>query len=109
MGRFLGKPEMESFPNAAKKGIKIFSDQQIQAVSGYERLYRLFWNRKAEELCPSPSFVKWSKSAITGVIVTEWSLKKPPCCVITPPILWIRSQKETISENKKSIQFIRAL
>ena len=76
MGRFLGKPEMESFPNAAKKGIKIFSDQQIQAVSGYERLYRLFWNRKAEELCHSPSFVKWSKSAITGVIATEWSLKK---------------------------------
>ena len=76
MARFLGKPGLESFPNAAKKGLKIFTDQQIRAVSGYERLYRIFWNRKAEELCRSPSFAKWSKTAITGVIVTEWSLKK---------------------------------
>lgn len=76
MGKFLGKPDLESFPNAAKKGLKIFSSQQINAVSGYERLYRLFWNRKAEELCRKPSFAKWSKTAITGVIATEWSLKK---------------------------------
>lgn len=76
MGKFLGKPDLESFPNAAKKGLKIFSNQQINAVSGYERLYRLFWNRKAEELCRNPSFAKWSKTAITGVIATEWSLKK---------------------------------
>ena len=76
MGRFLGKPDLESFPNAAKKGMKIFTNQQVHAVSGYERLYRLFWNRKAEELCRSPSYAKWSKSAITGVIATEWSLKK---------------------------------
>ena len=76
MGKFLGKPNLESFPNAAKKGLKIFSNPQINAVSGYERLYRHFWNRKAEELCRNPSFVKWSKTAITGVIATEWSLKK---------------------------------
>ena len=76
MGRFLGKPDLESFPNAAKKGMKIFTNQQIHAVSGYERLYRLFWNRKAEELCRSPSYAKWSKNVITGVIATEWSLKK---------------------------------
>lgn len=76
MGRFLGKPDLESFPNAAKKGMKMFTNQQIHAVSGYERLYTLFWNRKAEELCRSPSYAKWSKNAITGVIATEWSLKK---------------------------------
>ena len=76
MGKFLGKPDLESFPNAAKKGLKIFSNSQINAVIGYEHLYRLFWNRKAEELCRNPSFVKWSKTAITGVIATEWSLKK---------------------------------
>jgi len=76
MGRFLGKPDLESFPNATKKGMKIFTNQQIHAVSGYERLYRLFWNRKAEELCRSPTYAKWSRNAITGVIATEWSLKK---------------------------------
>ena len=64
------------FPKCHQKGLKIFSNQQINAVSGYERLYRLFWNRKAEELCRNPSFAKWSKIAITGVITTEWSLKK---------------------------------
>lgn len=76
MGRFIGKPDLESFPNAAKKAMKIFCNQEINAVSGYEHLYRLFSNRKAEELCRSSSFAKWPKNAITGVIGTEWSLKK---------------------------------
>ena len=76
MGRFLGKPDLDSFPNAAKRGIKIFSNQQINEVSGYEHLYRLYWNKKAEELCQKPNFAKWSKTAITDMIATEWSLKK---------------------------------
>ena len=77
MGRLLGKPDLESFPNAAEKGIKMFNNQQVNAVSGYERLYWLFWNKKAEELCQNPSFAKWSKTAITGVIVVTQENRPP--------------------------------
>ena len=97
MGRFLGKPDLESFPNAAEKGIKIFNNQQVNAVSGYERLYRLFWNKKAEELCRNPSFAKWSKTAITGVIATEWSLKKT--ALLLNHATRLMDHKPTTSDN----------
>ena len=97
MGRFLGKPDLESFPNAAEKGIKIFNTQQVNAVSGYERLYRLFWNKKAEELCRNPSFAKWSKTAITGVIATEWSLKKT--ALLLNHATRLMDHKPTTSDN----------
>ena len=100
MGRFLGKPDLESFPNAAEKGIKIFNNQQVNAVSGYERLYRLFWNKKAEELCRNPSFAKGSKTAITGVIATEWSLKKT--ALLLDHATRLMDHKPTTSENKKT-------
>ncbi|KAJ7394609.1 hypothetical protein OS493_000427 [Desmophyllum pertusum] len=63
MGRFVGKPDLESFPNAAKRGIKLFSRTEISGVKGYESLYRAFSNKKAEELCGNPSFKKWSKDS----------------------------------------------
>ena len=97
MGRFLGKPDLESFPNAAEKGMKIFNNQQVNAVSGYERLYRLFWNKKAEELCRNPSFAKWSKTAITGVIATEWSLKKT--ALLLNHATRLMDHKPTTSDN----------
>lgn len=97
MGRFLGKPDLESFPNAAEKGIKIFNNQQVNAVSGYERLYRLFWNKKAEELCRNPSFAKWCKTAITGVIATEWSLKKT--ALLLNHATRLMDHKPTTSDN----------
>ena len=106
MRRLLGKPDLESFPNAAEKGIKIVNNQQVNAVSGYERLYRLFWNKKAEELCRNPSFAKWSKTAITRAIVTEWSLKKT--AILLNHATRLMDPKPTTSENKKQIQSIRA-
>ena len=45
-------------------------------VTGYERLYRKFWNAKAEEICKNKTLAQWTKSAIEGIIVTEWTLKK---------------------------------
>ena len=66
-------------------------------VSGYERLYRLFWNKKAEELCRNPSFAKWSKTAITGVIATEWSLKKT--ALLLNHATRLMDHKPTTSDN----------
>lgn len=78
MGRFLGKPNLQSFPNAAKRGMKIFSSGEMSKVKGIERLYRYYWNKKAEEICSNVNYRKWTKTAIEGVIATEWALKKTP-------------------------------
>ena len=71
MGRFLGKPR-------AKRGMKIFSSGEMSKVKGFERLYRYYWNKKAEEICSNVNYRKWTKTAIEGVIATEWALKKTP-------------------------------
>ena len=78
MGRFLGKPNLQSFPNAAKRGMKIYSSGEMSRVKGFERLYLYYWNKKAEEICSNVNFRKWTKTAIEGVIATEWALKKTP-------------------------------
>lgn len=70
MGRFLGKPKLESFPNAAKKGIKTFCNPQISVVSGYKCLYRLFWNRKAEEICQSPCVLRIIRHMVLNYFFT---------------------------------------
>ena len=78
MGKLISKPDLVSYPNAGKKGIKVFSDTEIKRVPGFERLYRIFWNKKAEEICTDKVLCKWTKTAIQGVIATEWTLKKTP-------------------------------
>ena len=103
MGRFVGKLDLQSFPNAAKKGIKLFSRAEIAGVKGYESLYRAFWNKKAEELCGNPSFKKWSKTAIAGVIATEWTLKKTALLGFNHAERLIR-QEESHGEKRKRSQ-----
>ena len=100
------KTRFRKFPKCCRKGIKIVNNQKVNAVSGYERLYRLFWNKKAEELSRNPSFAKWDKTAITMVIVTQWSLKKT--ALLLNHATRLMDHKPTTSENKKQIQIGRA-
>ena len=67
-----------SYPNAGKKGMKVFSNTEIKRVPGFERLYRIFWNKKAEEICTDKELSKWTKIGIQGVIAMEWTLKNTP-------------------------------
>ena len=108
MGRFLREPDQERLHNAAK--MESWYSQTSKSMQSVDTNACIqFWNRKAEEICHSPSYAKWPKNTITAVIATEWSVKKPPCFLITPRVSWIRSQKETISANKKWTLFTRAL
>ena len=54
----------------------MFSRAETAIVKCYESLYRVFWNRKVEQLSHSPSLKNWSKAAISGVVAKEWTLKK---------------------------------
>ena len=76
IGNFFGAPDIPSYPNAGRKGMKIYSTSEISRMNGYERLHRIFWNRKAEELCSDKVYSTWSKTAIQGIITTDWTLKK---------------------------------
>ena len=60
------------------QGMKIYSNSEINRTSGYKRLYRIFWNKKLEEVCSDRVLVKCTKTAIEGIIATEWTLKKTP-------------------------------
>ena len=75
MGNFIGN-NLPSYPNAGRRGIKVYSDAKIFRVKGYERLYQMFWNAKAGQVCADKQFSNWPKIAIHGVISSEWALKK---------------------------------
>ena len=78
MKRFFGKANLQVYPNAGRRGIKLYSDGEITRSNGYERLYRRFWNQKAEEVCSNKVLVQWTQTAIEGIITTEWAMKKTP-------------------------------
>ena len=78
MKRFLGKANLQLYPNAGRRGMKLYSDGEITRANGYERLYRKFWNQKAEEVCSNKVLVQWTQTAIEGIITTEWTMKKTP-------------------------------
>lgn len=75
MGRFLREPDQERLHNAAK--MESWYSQTSESMQSVDTNACIqFWNRKAEEICHSPSYAKWPKNTITAVIVTEWSVKK---------------------------------
>ena len=78
MKRFLGKANLPVYPNAGKRGMKLYTDGEITRATGYERLYRKFWNQKAEEICSNKVLAQWTQTAIEGIITTEWTMKKTP-------------------------------
>ena len=61
-----------------KKGMRIYLNSEINHFSGCERLYKIFWNKILEEVCSDHVLVKWTKTAIKGIVATEWTLTKTP-------------------------------
>ena len=56
--------------------MKIFKEQEINESTGMKKLYRQFWNDKAEELCRSNALKTFKPGEIQGAINVAWSLKK---------------------------------
>ena len=55
--------------NAAEtKGIKIYTEKQINGCSGLTKKYGKFWNAKAEAICKNKKYNGWSKTSIEGVV-----------------------------------------
>ena len=58
------------------KGIKIYTEKQINGCTGLTKKYRKFWDTKAEAICKNKKYNGWSKTSIEGVVNCSWVLKK---------------------------------
>jgi hypothetical protein len=115
MKTFLGREDLNVYPHAAKKGMKIYSNSEINRSSGYERLYKIFWNKKLEEVCSDRVLVKWTKTAIEGIVATEWTLKKTPLMnnhamqLLSqeyPEHIKIRQKQKTMEKNLAEMLYV---
>ena len=69
--------QQNSFKNAKMKGVKIYTDSEIQqARSDLERKRRLFWNEKMEQLCSDPKQARHDKTTLCGMVDVSWTLRK---------------------------------
>lgn len=70
------RPSSTPFSAARAQNVKIFKEQEINESTGMKKLYRQFWNDKAEELCRSNALKTFKPGEIQGAINVAWSLKK---------------------------------
>ena len=67
-------PQLYSAARARK--VKIHSEQEIQNASEMVKLYRVFWNNKAEEICSSQALKQFLPGQIQGAINVAWTIEK---------------------------------
>ena len=62
------RPSSTPFSAARARNVKIFKEQEINESTGMKKLYRQFWNDKAEELCRSNALKTFKPGEIQGAI-----------------------------------------
>ena len=70
------KSSNERLSHAKARNIKLYSETEIGNSTGKMKIYRQYWNNKAEDICANKEFANFSKAAVHGVINTAWTLKK---------------------------------
>ena len=61
---------------AVRKGVHIYSEQEIQKSSGAEKERRKWWNEKAKQLCEDPQLIMLRGEAIDQKLHEEWRIHK---------------------------------
>ena len=67
--------------SAARGRVYLYSESTIEKATDRRQDYYRFWNEKAEELCSSPSFSKYSKQELHGIIDTHWRMHATELCI----------------------------
>ena len=67
--------------SAARGRVYLYSESTIDKATDRRQEYYRFWNEKAEELCSSPSFSKYSKQELHGIIDTHWRMHATELCI----------------------------
>lgn len=66
----------QPYSAARARKVKIFSVREIDDSTGMQKLYRTFWNTKAEELCRSSALKTFKPGEIQGAINVAWIIEK---------------------------------
>ena len=61
---------------AETKGLKVYTEKQINGCTGLTNIYRKFWNAKAEAICKNGKYNGWIKTSIEGVVNCSRVLEK---------------------------------
>lgn len=67
--------------SAARGRVYLYTESTIEKATDRRKEYYRFWNEKAEELCSSPSFSKYSKQELHGIIDTHWRMHATELCI----------------------------
>ena len=72
-----GKNDKDLYPYAKLRGIRIFSEREINAQDAeMTREYWNFWNKTAEELCSDRAYNDWGKRDLKLFIDAAWVAHK---------------------------------
>lgn len=67
--------------SAARGRVYLYPELTIEKATDRRQDYYRFWNEKAEELCSSPSFSRYSKQELHGIIDTHWRIHATELCI----------------------------
>lgn len=85
------KVKSDSYSFARARKVKIFAGSEIEGSAGLQKVYRKFWNRKAEEICSNNNLKSFKAEEVQGAINVAWTLEKS------------RHLKEDIDKMKEEI------
>ena len=64
------------YRHAKAKNMKIYTQTEIDSVTGMEKKRRQFWNEKADQLVKNKETRDQSKTALCGIIDVSWTMRK---------------------------------
>ena len=70
------KPKSDLYSAARARKVKIFTESEIEMCTGIQKVYRAFWNKKAEEICSNSHLKTFKPGEIQGAINVAWTLEK---------------------------------
>ena len=70
------KVKSDAYSAARARKVKVFSESKIEGSKGLQKIYRMFWNEKAEEICSNTNLTTFKPGEIQGAINVAWTLEK---------------------------------
>ena len=70
------KVKSDSYSFARARKVKIFTESEIEGSAGLQKVYRKFWNEKAEEICSNNNLKSFKAGEVQGAINVAWTLEK---------------------------------
>ena len=70
------KVKSDAYSAARARKVKVFTESEMKRCTGIQKVYRKFWNEKAEEICSNSYLEAFKPGEIQGAINVAWSLEK---------------------------------